>query len=49
MQGMSSAGMMNVVMIILADKVSLRENARNNSVFAFITGIGYAVGPEIGG
>lgn len=49
LQGTGSAGTMNVVMIILADKVSLRENAKNNSIFAFIAGVGYAVGPEIGG
>ncbi|RMJ24466.1 MFS multidrug transporter, partial [Aspergillus sp. HF37] len=49
LQGTGSAGTMNVVMIILADKVSLKENAKNNSIFAFISGVGYAVGPEIGG
>lgn len=49
LQGTSSAGIMNIVMIILADKVSLKENAKNNSIFAFISGLGYAIGPEIGG
>ena len=49
LQGMSCAGIMNLVLIILADKVSLKENAKNNSIFAFISGLGYAIGPEVGG
>lgn len=40
---------MNVIMIVLADGVSLKENAVNQSVFAFVIGVGYAIGPEIGG
>lgn len=49
LQGTSSAGITNIVRIILADKVSLKDNSKNNSIFAFISGIGYAIGPEIGG
>lgn len=49
LQGMSSAGIMNLIRIILADKVSLKENAKNNSIFFFISGMGYAIGPVIGG
>ena len=49
LQGMSSAGIMNIIGIILADKVSLKENARNNSIFAFISGASYGLGPLIGG
>ncbi|KAH1495438.1 hypothetical protein KXW88_004958 [Aspergillus fumigatus] len=49
LQGTSSAGIMNIIMIVLADRVSLRENARNNSIFVFVGGLGYAVGPVVGG
>ncbi|OJJ39695.1 hypothetical protein ASPWEDRAFT_37527 [Aspergillus wentii DTO 134E9] len=49
LQGTSSAGIMNVIMIVMADKVSLKENAKNNSIFAFIGGLGYGVGPVVGG
>ncbi|KAH2459224.1 hypothetical protein KXW63_001775, partial [Aspergillus fumigatus] len=41
LQGTSSAGIMNIIMIVLADRVSLRENARNNSIFVFVGGLGY--------
>lgn len=40
---------MNTVMIILADNVSLEDNAKNNSVFAFVGGVAYSVGPVVGG
>jgi MFS family permease len=33
----------------MADKVTLKENAKNNSIFAFFGGISYAAGPLIGG
>lgn len=33
----------------MADKVTLKENAKNNSIFALFAGISYAVGPLIGG
>jgi hypothetical protein len=36
-------------MIILADKVSLREQAVNTSIFQLMNGVGYSVGPVIGG
>ncbi|KAG2027977.1 hypothetical protein GB937_000425 [Aspergillus fischeri] len=49
LQGTSSAGIMNIIMIVLADRVSLRENARNNSIFVFVGGLGYGVGPVVGG
>ncbi|KAL2007863.1 hypothetical protein VTN00DRAFT_7845 [Thermoascus crustaceus] len=49
LQGTSSAGIMNIIMVILADKVSLKENAKNNTIFAFINGVSYSVGPVIGG
>ncbi|KAL4995034.1 major facilitator superfamily domain-containing protein [Aspergillus recurvatus] len=49
LQGVGSAGLMSTVMIILADNVTLEENAKNNSIFSFVTGVSYAVGPVIGG
>ncbi|PLB45074.1 MFS general substrate transporter [Aspergillus steynii IBT 23096] len=49
LQGTSSAGLMNIIMIILADKVPLRVAARNNSLFTLVGGVGYAIGPVIGG
>ncbi|KAJ0420244.1 major facilitator superfamily domain-containing protein [Aspergillus carlsbadensis] len=49
LQGMSSAGLMTNIMIILADNVTLEENAKNNSIFAFVGGVAYSIGPVIGG
>ncbi|KAI1618671.1 hypothetical protein EDD36DRAFT_38925 [Exophiala viscosa] len=49
LQGMGTAGIQNVVMIILADSVSLKEQAVNTSIFQLMNGVGYAVGPVIGG
>ena len=49
LQGLGTAGVSNVVMIILVDKVTLEEQARNTSIFQLAGGLGYAVGPVIGG
>lgn len=49
LQGIGAAGMTNVSMIILADQVSLKEQAINTSIFQLLNGIGYSVGPVIGG
>ena len=49
LQGLSAAGIMNMIKIVLADKVSLAEQSKNNTIFAFVSGISYAVGPIIGG
>ena len=49
LQGVGTAGIQNVAMIILADKVSLKEQAVNTSIFQLLNGIGYSVGPVIGG
>ncbi|OJJ08822.1 hypothetical protein ASPVEDRAFT_156423 [Aspergillus versicolor CBS 583.65] len=49
LQGVSAAGLMATVMIILADNVSLEENAKNNSVFAIVSGVAYSIGPVVGG
>ncbi|KAM5355610.1 hypothetical protein ACJ41O_002256 [Fusarium nematophilum] len=48
-QGLSAAGINVVVRTILADKVSLQENAKNWAIFALVGGISYALGPVIGG
>ncbi len=48
-QGLSVAGIYVVGKVILADKVSLKENAKNNSYFALVAGVSYALGPVIGG
>lgn len=48
-QGLAAAGLNVVVRTVLADKVSLQENARNWAIFALVGGVSYAVGPVIGG
>lgn len=47
-QGMSVAGINVVVRAILGDGVSLKEYAKNNSIFFIVAGVGYALGPVIG-
>ncbi|KAH8678109.1 major facilitator superfamily domain-containing protein [Xylariales sp. PMI_506] len=49
LQGLGCAGIGTIVRIVLADKVSLKENARNWTIFSFTGGIGYGIGPVIGG
>ena len=49
LQGLSVAGINVNTKTILADKVSLKENAKNTSIFALFGGLSYAVGPVIGG
>jgi MFS family permease len=49
LQGIGAAGIQNVAMIVLADLVSLKEQAVNTSIFQLLNGVGYAVGPIIGG
>ncbi|KAL4904049.1 hypothetical protein BDW74DRAFT_155065 [Aspergillus multicolor] len=49
LQGVGSAGLMSTINTVLADGVSLQENAKNNSIFALVSGIAYAVGPVVGG
>ncbi len=49
LQGIGCAGLNILTHVILADKVSLKENAKNNTIFAFVGGMGYGVGPVIGG
>ncbi|KAG0645371.1 Efflux pump FUS6 [Hyphodiscus hymeniophilus] len=48
-QGMGCAGLNILTNVILADKVSLAENAKNKSLFTLVSGVGYGIGPVIGG
>lgn len=48
-QGIGCAGLLIITKVALADKVSLKENAKNNTVFTIVNGVGYGVGPVIGG
>lgn len=49
LQGMGCSGITILTKIILADKVSLAENARNNTMFTMVGGAGYGIGPVVGG
>ena len=48
-QGTGCAGLIILIDIVLADKVSLKEYAKTNSIFDFVSGIGFCLGPVIGG
>ncbi|TGJ70560.1 hypothetical protein EYR41_002594 [Orbilia oligospora] len=48
-QGLGYAGITTITRIILADKVSLKENSTNNTIFVILNGISFGVGPVIGG
>jgi MFS family permease len=48
-QGLGCAGLNVVVRVILSDKVSLKDNAKNTAIFQFTAGMSYGVGPVIGG
>lgn len=48
-QGVASAGISVLVRVIISDRVSLQENAKNWSFFALTGGCSYAVGPVVGG
>ncbi|KAI0884696.1 MFS general substrate transporter [Annulohypoxylon maeteangense] len=49
LQGIACAGLNTIIRAIMADKVSLKENARNWTLFAFTGGMCYGIGPVIGG
>ncbi|KFY41611.1 hypothetical protein V494_02881 [Pseudogymnoascus sp. VKM F-4513 (FW-928)] len=49
LQGIGCAGLLINTKVILADKVTLEENAKNNTIFTIVGGVGYGVGPVIGG
>ncbi|KAJ5768129.1 Major facilitator superfamily domain general substrate transporter [Penicillium manginii] len=48
-QGVGAAGVNISVHIILADGVSLSEFAINWTIFAMVSGVGFSIGPVIGG
>lgn len=48
-QGVACAGISVLVRVVIADRVTLQENAKNWSFFALTGGLSYAVGPVIGG
>ncbi|KAK1639681.1 major facilitator superfamily transporter [Colletotrichum phormii] len=49
-QGLACAGLNVLVRIVIADKVTLRENAKNWSIFSFLGGVlGWGLGPVLGG
>lgn len=48
-QGVAASGLNVVVRTILADRVTLKENAKNWAIFAIVGGVSYGVGPVIGG
>ena len=49
LEGVGAAGLIILMKIILADKVSLKENAKNNTIFTLVYGVGFSIGPVIGG
>ena len=49
LEGLSVSGINVCVHVIMADKVTLKENAKNNGIFALFAGISYAIGPVISG
>lgn len=49
LQGVACAGLNTIIRAIMADKVSLKENAKNWTLFAFTGGMCYGIGPVIGG
>ncbi|KAJ5400241.1 hypothetical protein N7465_010730 [Penicillium sp. CMV-2018d] len=49
LQGVGAAGVNISIRTILADRVSLAEYAVNWTVFALVSGIGFSIGPVIGG
>ena len=49
LMGVAAAGILNIIKVILADKVSLEENAKNTTFFSLVGGISFGVGPVIGG
>lgn len=48
-QGVGAAGVNISVRVILADKVSLADYALNWMLFALFSGVGFSIGPVIGG
>lgn len=48
-QGIGCAGLNILTKVVLSDKGSMEEKAKNNTVFTIVGGIGYSIGPVIGG
>ncbi|RYP61086.1 hypothetical protein DL770_009851 [Monosporascus sp. CRB-9-2] len=48
-QGLGCAGLSVVIRVILADKVTLEEQATNWTIFSLVAGCSYGLGPAIGG
>ena len=48
-EGVGCSGLIILIDIILADKVSLKTNAENTTIFTLVYGVGFSVGPVIGG
>jgi MFS family permease len=48
-QGVSAAGIANIIKIVLADKVTLAEQAKNNTIFMLVAGLSTGAGPVIRG
>jgi MFS family permease len=48
-QGIACAGLDVVIRVILADKVSLRESSTNWTIFSFVGGVSFGLGPVVGG
>ncbi|KAJ5498594.1 Major facilitator superfamily domain general substrate transporter [Penicillium expansum] len=49
LQGIGAAGVNISIRTILADRVSLAEYAVNWTIFALVSGIGFSIGPVVGG
>ncbi|RYP75062.1 hypothetical protein DL769_003891 [Monosporascus sp. CRB-8-3] len=49
MQGLGCAGLSVIIRVILADKVTLEEQATNWTTFSLVAGCSYGLGPAIGG
>lgn len=49
LQGMGCAGCNIIVRTVLADQMSLQDNAKNNAIFTIVAGVAYGIGPVIGG
>jgi MFS family permease len=49
LQGLGFAGLQTVTKVILSDKVSLKDTSFNNTLFTFLNGASFSVGPVIGG
>jgi len=47
--GISYSGLLVVTTVVLGDRVSLKENALQTTLFAIVSGMSFGVGPIIGG